>query len=167
MKPGQKTLSLETASKMVAAEFIEDWLQRMFILYMSIMLRKNHFRIKCLVALADITVDYILESIDFFMTDRAGDNATLQESLDVDCQKIIKCSTHVIFGLDHALDKVFRNMEQKIGIHKLLHLLAGEKAFSSPCTSIHMLGQIAIFMLLSPNHAASSVSLSTMSTNNG
>ena len=117
------------------------------------------FRIKCLAALADVTVDNILEFIDFFMTDRAGDNATLLESLDVDSKKIIKCSAHVILGVDHAVDKVFRNAEQKIGVHKLLQLSADEKAFSSPSTSIHTLGEIAISKLLSPNHAASSVSL--------
>jgi hypothetical protein len=117
------------------------------------------FRLKCLAALADVTVDDILQSIDFFMTDRAGDNATLLENLDVANHKIIKCSAHVILGVDHAVDKVFRNAEQKIGIHKLLNLSAGEKAFCSPSTSVHTLGQIAIAKLLSPSHAATSVSL--------
>ena len=45
------------------------------------------FRIKCIAALADVKVDDILESINFFMTDQAGDNATLLERLDVDSQK--------------------------------------------------------------------------------
>ena len=65
----------------------------------------------------------------------------------------------MILCIDHAIDKVFRETEQKIGVHKLLQLSAGHKPFSSPSTSIHTLGQIAISKLLSPSHASHSVSL--------
>lgn len=50
-------------------------------------------------------------------------------------------------------------MEQKIGIHQLLDLSAGDRVFNSPGSSVHTLGEIAISKLLSPSHAANSVSL--------
>ena len=54
---------------------------------------------------------------------------------------------------------LFRNVEQKVGVHKLLKLTAGEKVFTSPSTSVHTLALIAIAKLLSPSHAAHSISL--------
>ena len=100
--------------------------------------------------MTDCSVEDIKSEIDFWMTDRAGDCSTLLENLDVESSKILKCSAHLILGIDHAIDKVFRETEQKIGVHKLLELSAGHKAFSSSSTAIHTLGQIAISKLLSP-----------------
>ena len=118
-------------------------------------------KLKCLAALAGTTVDEIKNHIDFWMTDRAGDNNTMFESLGVDVKSVLKCCGHIILGVDHAADKVFKNVEQRIGVQKLLNTTAGQKAFLSPSTSIHTLGQIAISKLLSPSHAAHSVSLYT------
>ena len=66
---------------------------------------------------------------------------------------------HIILGVDYACDKVFRDIEQKIGIQKLLKVSAGEKVFTSPSTSVHTLVQIALAKLLSPSHAAHSIYL--------
>ncbi len=117
------------------------------------------FKLKCLAILAHSTVEEIKSEIDFWMTDRAGDCEVLLQNLGVDPHRILKCCAHIILGVDHAIDKVFKNTEQKIGVHQLLQVSAGEKIFSSPGSSIHTLGLIAIAKLLSPSHAQHSVSL--------
>jgi hypothetical protein len=117
------------------------------------------FKLKCLSVLADCSVEELKGSIDFWITDRAGDCATMLQNLGVEDEKILKCCAHLILGIDHACDKVFKETEQKIGVQKLLELSAGQQAFLSPSTSIHTLGQIAIAKLLSPSHANHSVSL--------
>ena len=116
-------------------------------------------RLKILAALADSSVEDIKESIDFWMCDRAGDCAVMLDNLDIDEQKILNRNAHVILGVDNAADKVFRQIEQSIGIQKLIDVKAGEKVFLSPSSSIHTLALIAIAKLLSPSHAAHSISL--------
>ena len=119
------------------------------------------FKLNCLAILANSTVDELKSEIDFWMTDRAGECESLLQNLGVDHSKMLKCSAHIILGIDHAIDKVYRNVEQKIGVHNLLEVTGGEKIFMSPSTSIHTLGLIAIAKLLSPSHAQHSVSLFT------
>lgn len=119
------------------------------------------FKLNCLAILANSTVDELKSEIDFWMTDRAGECESLLQNLGVDQSKMLKCSAHIILGIDHAIDKVYRNVEQKIGVHNLLEVTGGEKIFMSPSTSIHTLGLIAIAKLLSPSHAQHSVSLFT------
>ena len=116
-------------------------------------------KLKYLAILGDTTVDDIKSQIDFWMCDRAGDCKTMLEHLDIEEEKIIKCTAHVILGIDAAADNVFKKTEQKIGVQKLLKTTAGQFAFSSPKSSIHTLGQIAIAKLLSPSHAAQTISL--------
>ena len=65
----------------------------------------------------------------------------------------------MILGADNATDKVFRDLEQSIGVEKLIEVNAGEKIFSSPSSSIHTLALIAIAKLLPPSHGAHSISL--------
>ena len=64
------------------------------------------------------------------MTDRAADCDVLLQNLGVDPSKMLKCCALIIFGIDHAIDKVFKNTEQKIGVHRLLEVSAGEKIIS-------------------------------------
>ena len=116
-------------------------------------------RLKILAALSDSTVEDIKESVDFWMCDRAGDCAVILDSLGIDEQQILNCNAHVILGVDNAADKVFRQIERSIGIQKLIDVKAGEKVFVSPSSSIHTLALIAIAKLLSPSHAAHSISL--------
>jgi len=116
-------------------------------------------KLKILSVLSDTTVDEIKESIDFWITDRAGDCSIMLQHLGVEEDKRLKCNAHVILGADNAADKVFRDVEQSIGVEKLIEVKAGEKIFSSPSSSIHTLALIAIAKLLSPSHAAHSVSL--------
>ena len=119
------------------------------------------FKLNCLAILAKSTVDELKSEIDFWMTDRAGECEGLLVNLGVDQNQMLKCSAHIILGIDHAIDKVYRNVEQKIGVQQLLEVTGGEKIFMSPSTSIHTLGLIAIAKLLSPSHAQHSVSLYT------
>ena len=85
--------------------------------------------------------------------------ATMFSHLGINEECVLKCCAHIILGIDHAADRRFRIAEQKIGVQKLLNISAGQKAFCSPSTSIHTLGQIALSKLLSPSHAAQSISL--------
>ena len=77
------------------------------------------------------------------MTDRASDNDPAFEELGIEQSKLLKCCAHTILGVDNAADKVFHDVETKVGVHKLLDIGAGTLAFKSS-TSIHTLGQIAI-----------------------
>ena len=60
--------------------------------------------------------------------------------------------------MDYACERIFMNAEQNIGVQKLIPIATGEKVFKSD-SSIHTLGLIAITKLLSPSHAAYSISL--------
>ena len=113
---------------------------------------------KCLSVLGGCTVDDIKESIDFWMSDRAGDCSTFLDSLDVEEAKVLKCSAHLILGVDHALEKVLKQFEQRIGVHKLLDLGAGDRVFSGS-QSVHCFGLMALSKLLSTSHGSSPVSL--------
>ena len=93
------------------------------------------------------------------MNDRAGDSKTFRESMVIPESKNLKCCAHITLGVDNACDKMFREAEQRIGVHNLISVKVREKAFTSFGSSIHTLGEIAIFKLLSPSHAAHSVSL--------
>ena len=84
--------------------------------------------------------------------------STTLHYLDVDETKILKCSAHLILGVDFACELIFMNTRQKIGVQKLIPISVAEKLFKS-CSSIHTLGLIAIAKLLSPRHAAHSISL--------
>ena len=68
-------------------------------------------KLKCLAILTGSSLDEILPSIDFWMGDSAGDNSVMLEHLGIAEDKILKCCAHVILGVDHAIDKVFRDIE--------------------------------------------------------
>ena len=118
-----------------------------------------NLKLKCLAILADCTVDDLKSHIDFWMSDRGSDLDVLLEKMGVEEDKRLKCCAHVILSVDNAIDKVFKNTEQMIGVQKILKLSAGEEIFRSPGSSIHTLGLIALAKLLSPSHAQHSVSL--------
>ena len=118
----------------------------------------NH-KLKCLSILADCSVEDLKSHIDFWMSDRGSDLDVLLENLGVEEEKRLKCCAHIILCIDNAIDKVFKNTEQMVGVQKILQLSAGEEIFKSPGSSIHTLGLIAIAKLLSPSHASHTVSL--------
>ena len=100
----------------------------------------------------------ILAMIDYFMTDRAGDADVMLDELDVPEEKRLKCNAHVLLAVDVALDKVFRDVETKVGVANLIGKGASH-VFSSPKNSVWYLGLIALAKLLSPSHNAETISL--------
>lgn len=116
------------------------------------------YKLKCMAVLCNSSLDEIKEYIDFWMTDRASDCSTMLDNMSIEDDKKIKCSAHIILGIDNAADKIFKNTEEKIGIQKLMTVSAGDKIYNKS-SSIHKLGQIALTKLLSPSHANHSVSL--------
>ncbi|ESO85585.1 hypothetical protein LOTGIDRAFT_155073 [Lottia gigantea] len=113
-------------------------------------------KLQCLATLSNSTVDEIKSHIDFWISDRASDCKVLLENLDIASEKTLKCTAHVVLGVDYAKDKVFRNTEQHIEMQNLIDC---GKILKSPSSSVFTVGLIAIAKLLSPSHSAHSVSL--------
>ena len=118
-----------------------------------------NYKLKCLSILANCEIEDLKANINFWMSDRGSELDTLFEKLEIEDGKRLKCCAHIILGIDNAIDKVMKNTEQMIGVQKLLQLTAGERVFTSPNSSIHTLGLIALAKLLSPSHASHSISL--------
>ena len=116
------------------------------------------YKLNILSILTGSTVDEIKSHIDVWMSDRAGDCFTFLDSLDVNDNKALKCCAHLILCINHGAENVFKQVENQIGVHKLLNISAGDRAFSGG-SSVHTLGLIAIAKLFSPSHASHSVSL--------
>ena len=87
-------------------------------------------------------------AVDFWMTDRARDCGKFLEELGIGKKKVLKCCAHVLLEIDHAIDKVFRDTEIKMGVQKLMDVSVGQKAFLSPSISIHTPAQIALYFVL-------------------
>lgn len=115
------------------------------------------YRMKSLAALVDCTEDELLEQVDFWMSDRAGDCATMLRELGINNEQVLKCCAHIILGIDSAIEKVFKDTEQRVGLERIIDCT---KILLSS-SSMHTLGLIAITKLLSPSHASHSVSLYT------
>ena len=64
---------------------------------------KRNFKI--LAILGDSTLDKIKNEVDFWMSDRAGDNETFRESMAIAESKNLKCCAYITFGVDNACDK--------------------------------------------------------------
>ena len=104
------------------------------------------------------SVQDIIDEIDFWMSDRAGDTDVLLDHLGVDERYRVKCCSHIILTVDEALDTEFLNVETKVGRDKLISSKVGSWAFQSK-NSIITLGMIAVSKCLSPSHASLSYSL--------
>ena len=76
-------------------------------------------KLKILAILGDCTVEEMKNNVDFWMSDRAGDNETFQESMGIPASKNLKCCAHVTIGIDNTCDKEFRNAEQRIGVQNM------------------------------------------------
>ena len=90
------------------------------------------YKLRCLAILLDTDMEEIKTAVDFWMTDRAGDCRKFLEGLGIDKKKVLKCCAHILLGIDHAIDKVFRDAEIKISVQKLLDVSVEKKAFFSP-----------------------------------
>lgn len=71
------------------------------------------FKLKCLAVLANFTADEIQGAIDFRMSDRSEDCSILLKSLRVEDESFKKLRAYNA-GINHAINKVFRDTEQKI-----------------------------------------------------
>ena len=100
----------------------------------------------------------MLGYIDFFMSDRAGDGEVMCNELKIEKKKRLKCNAHPLLAVENAMDKVFKDMETKIGVSKLISAGASH-CFNAPKNSVWYLGLIALAKLLSPSHAKESISL--------
>ena len=108
--------------------------------------------------LTGISNEEFFSFVDFWINDRAGDNITMLDILDVSLEKRLFCNAHVLLTVDEAIDICFRTTETKIGKAKLISKNAGH-VFTSPQNSIFYLGLIALSKLLSDSHCVESVSL--------
>ena len=48
------------------------------------------------------------------MSDRASDNDIVLGNLGVDEERILKYTTHIVLGIDDALENVFKSFEEKV-----------------------------------------------------
>ena len=110
--------------------------------------------------LSGVTYEEMIGYIDFFMNDRSGDGEVMLNELGIDEKKRLKCNAHVVLATDVALDKVFRDIETKVGPAKLIGQGASH-VFGSPSNSIWYLGLLAIAKLFSPSHCTESICLYT------
>jgi hypothetical protein len=104
-------------------------------------------------------VEQIIEMVDFFMNDRAGDVEVALDKLGIPKNKRLKCSPHILLGIGESIEKIFRQHESFIGFSELLGVPSPRFNVASRSTSILTLALIAFTKLLSPSHAANSVSL--------
>ena len=108
--------------------------------------------------LCKVQFEEMIDFIDFFMNDRAGDSDTMLDELGVSEDQRLKCNAHCILCIQNAIDKVFKDKETEIGVTKLISTDA-QHVFNSPSNSIFTLGLIAFAKFLSPSHAQTSISL--------
>ena len=111
-----------------------------------------------LASLGGCTTSEVQTYIHLFHNDRAGDGDTMLDILDVEPARRLKCCAHPCLCIENALDKTFASHERSVGRDKLISVAASH-VFTSPSSSIFMLGLIALSKLLSPSHSQQSVSL--------
>ena len=108
--------------------------------------------------LCNVQFEDMIDFVDFFMNDRAGDSDKMLDELGVPDDQRLKCNAHCILCIQNAIDKVFKDKETEIGVAKLISTDA-QHCFSSPSNSIFTLGLIAFAKFLSPSHAQTIISL--------
>jgi len=101
----------------------------------------------------------LIDITTFFMSDRGGEVNKTHEELNVDSSKWLKCNAHITLAVDEAIDKIFREYEQTLGFSNLLEIQSTRFNGASRGKSVLQLAQIALAKLLSPSHAANSMSL--------
>ena len=95
--------------------------------------------------------------IDFVMTDRASDNDTMLEELDISEKDVLNCNPYILLCITSIAESVYRDVESSLGVHKLI----GEGALSSwkKSNSIWFLGLNAFSKLFSPCKGQESVNI--------
>ena len=93
--------------------------------------------------LTGVPYEEMLELIDFWMNDRAGDSDACLDDIGIESEKRLKCNAHILLCIDQAMDKVFKDLETTLGVQKLIGLGASH-VFSGGSNSIWWLGLIAL-----------------------
>ena len=117
------------------------------------------FTLDVLGLLAGVSGEDIKHNIDFWMADRASDVDPSLEKLGIPARRRLKCCAHIILCIDEALEKVFKDREQRVGLSKLLEVQSSRFNIAGRGSSILTLGQIALAKVLSPSHASGTISL--------
>ena len=61
--------------------------------------------------LTNSSYDDMINYMDLFMNDRAGDGDTMLDELHIEESRRLKCSAHILLAVDVAVDKVFKEVE--------------------------------------------------------
>ena len=104
------------------------------------------------------SVEDLIETFDFWMSDRSADGNVLFDNLGVEDEKRLKCCGHTTLTIDEAIGSVLLEAEGVVGRDKLIGKEVGGFAYQSK-NSIVILGLIAMSKGLSSSHAALSYSL--------
>ena len=105
----------------------------------------------------DLSDQEVLEMFDFFMDDRARDNNTMLDELDVSEEKKLNCNAHILLCVTSTADKVFRDVETSAGLQKLIG--DGAKSAWNSSHSVWYLGLNAFSTLISPSKSQESVNV--------
>ena len=70
-----------------------------------------NLQLKCLSILANCEVKDLKANIDCWMSDRGSELNTLFEKLGIKESKRLKCSAHIILGIDDAINKEHRTYD--------------------------------------------------------
>ena len=100
----------------------------------------------------------LIETFDFWMSDRSANGNVLLDNLGVEEEKRLKCCGHTTLTIDEAIGSVLLEAEGVVGRDKLIGKEVGGFAYQSK-NSIVILGLIAMSKGLSSSHAALSYSL--------
>ena len=64
----------------------------------------------------------ILEMFDFFMGDRASDNDVMLDTQEISKDARLNCNAHILLCVTATADKVFKDLQSAIGVHKLVRV---------------------------------------------
>ena len=111
-------------------------------------------------ALTNSSPSEVKESIKLWSMDRATDNDVCMDELGVEKDRRFKCSAHMILCEKTSLDKVFKDVEEKVSCDKLIstkaaHVVSLRRVGKQ---SIWTLGEIAFGKLISPKYCKDSIS---------
>ena len=99
-----------------------------------------------------LTVEELMEYIDYWISDRAADTSVALDHLHIPDDKRLLCCGHTTLTVDEGVDYVLKDSEVQIGKDKLIGPEIGAKALNGK-NSVVVSGLIAIAKGLSPSHA--------------
>ena len=79
------------------------------------------------------TYKEIVQTIDFFITDRAGDNDIMLDELHIEESRRLKCNAHIILSVGASLEKVFHQERSMILFKCKFHMVFGLNCLGKTC----------------------------------